>query len=251
MDVESGAAKPTDEQVCAALATGNIEAMAMVYDAYADRLFGYALGVTGNRFAPLEAAGEVADVATDPVAGVAADDARHLIESAFEGMNESDREVIELALRHELSPTQISEIIGVSPNNASARLSAAKVQLERAVGALLLLRRRFRAPVAQADRSTRRAMPAMRCDSQAGGSHCRPGDPAGDRGTGLASGWFPGRNIRCRRRVQPHRGRTADGFGLRGAEGSNNRVGPGRALGRSCGASVVGGRPGSALGRAG
>ncbi len=176
--------------MCAALATGNIEAMALVYDAYADRLFGYALGVTGsreaaadavsdtlllaharfrqlrdrsklrpwlyaicrneclrgirvgNRFAPLEAAGEVADVATDPVAGVVADDARHLIESAFQGMNESDREVIELALRHELSPTQISEIIGVSPNNASARLSAAKVQLERAVGALLLLRSR-------------------------------------------------------------------------------------------------------------
>lgn len=81
-------------------------------------------------------------MAVDLDAGIDADDARQLIDSAFEGMNQGDRELIDLALRQDLSPTQIGEVIGVSANNASARLSAAKVQLERAVGALMLLRTR-------------------------------------------------------------------------------------------------------------
>ena len=188
MRVQGGEGKPADGQVCAALAGGDISAMAVVYEAYSDRLFGYALGVTrnrelaadavsdtlllaharfhqlrdhtklrpwlyaicrneclrvlraGNRTAALETAGEVADMSTDLDAGVAAADARQLIESAFEGMNQTDRELIDLALRQELSPTQIGEVIGVSANNASARLSSAKAQLERAVGALVLLR---------------------------------------------------------------------------------------------------------------
>lgn len=190
MGVQGNDSKPTDDQVCAALAGGDISAMAAVYEAYSDRLFGYALGVTrnrelaadavsdtlllayarfhqlrdharlrpwlyaicrneclralraGNRTAALDSAGEVADMSTDLDAGIAADDARQLIDSAFEGMNQGDRELIDLALRQDLSPTQIGEVIGVSANNASARLSTAKVQLERAVGALLLLRTR-------------------------------------------------------------------------------------------------------------
>ncbi len=95
-----------------------------------------------KRNVDLEQAGEVADVTTDLDTDLNASDARLLIDDAFAGMNSSDREVLDLALRQDLDNSAIAAVLGVSDNNAAAKVSRAKSQLEKAVGALMLFRGR-------------------------------------------------------------------------------------------------------------
>ncbi len=95
-----------------------------------------------KRTVDLEQAGEVADVTTDLDSDLNASDARLLIDDAFEGMNSSDREVLDLAIRQDLDNAAIASVLGVSDNNAAAKVSRAKSQLENAVGALMLFRGR-------------------------------------------------------------------------------------------------------------
>jgi RNA polymerase sigma factor (sigma-70 family) len=92
------------------------------------------------RQAPLEEAGEVSAPETDPVAGLRAAEIQELVWSAADGLNPGDREVFELAVRHELPAPEVSELLGVSVAHAHARLSRARTQLERALGALLVAR---------------------------------------------------------------------------------------------------------------
>ncbi|MDQ1645494.1 MAG: hypothetical protein QOJ50_1678 [Cryptosporangiaceae bacterium] len=94
----------------------------------------------GNRLAPLEKAGDVADENVNVERGVAAEQAQALVRDALGGLNERDREVLDLALRHELSGAELAGALGVSANHAHALLSRAKDQLERSVGALLTAR---------------------------------------------------------------------------------------------------------------
>lgn len=93
-----------------------------------------------SRSLPLEEAGEpVADIA-DPGTGVNADQVRDLVHSAVAALNPGDREVVHLAIRHDLSSADIGAALGVPTNHAHARLSRARSQLERALGALLVAR---------------------------------------------------------------------------------------------------------------
>ncbi|MFA7267322.1 MAG: sigma-70 family RNA polymerase sigma factor, partial [Candidatus Nanopelagicales bacterium] len=95
-----------------------------------------------KRTVDLELAGEVADMNATSDTALNAADARALIDDAFEGMNSTDREVLDLALRQDLDNSSIAAVLGVSDNNAAAKVSRAKSQLEKSVGALLLFRSR-------------------------------------------------------------------------------------------------------------
>ncbi len=93
-----------------------------------------------RRSAALEEAGEVPADVTDPGTAVNAAQVRELVHAAAQGLNPGDREVIELAVRHGLAPVDLGAVLGVSANHAHARLSRARTQLERALGALLVAR---------------------------------------------------------------------------------------------------------------
>ncbi|MFY1595407.1 RNA polymerase sigma factor [Micromonospora sp. WMMD737] len=93
-----------------------------------------------SRSLPLEEAGEPAADIADPGTGVNADQVRDLVHSAVAALNPGDREVVHLAIRHDLSSADIGAALGVPTNHAHARLSRARLQLERALGALLVAR---------------------------------------------------------------------------------------------------------------
>lgn len=92
------------------------------------------------RGVPLEAAGQMSAPETDPVGGMRAAEIQELVWAAAAGLNPGDREVFDLAVRHELPAQEIGEALGISVAHAHARLSRARTQLERALGALLVAR---------------------------------------------------------------------------------------------------------------
>ncbi|WDZ82175.1 sigma-70 family RNA polymerase sigma factor [Micromonospora cathayae] len=93
-----------------------------------------------SRSAPLEEAAEpVADTA-DSGTDVNTEQVRDLVHTAAAALNPGDREVVHLAIRHDLSPVDIGAALGVPAKHAHARLSRARAQLERALGALLVAR---------------------------------------------------------------------------------------------------------------
>ena len=59
---------------------------------------------------------------------------------ALSGLNPSDREVIELNLRHVLDGEDLADALGVSRNQAHALASRARAQFEGSLGALLVAR---------------------------------------------------------------------------------------------------------------
>ncbi|HEY8474493.1 MAG TPA: sigma-70 family RNA polymerase sigma factor [Natronosporangium sp.] len=93
-----------------------------------------------TRQVPLAEAGEVTAPEVDPVDGVRTAEIQELVWSAADGLNPGDREVFELAVRHELPAPEIGSLLGVSVAHAHARLSRARSQMERALGALLVAR---------------------------------------------------------------------------------------------------------------
>ncbi|WP_434740130.1 sigma-70 family RNA polymerase sigma factor [Micromonospora sp. SH-82] len=94
----------------------------------------------GARSRPLADADDpVADL-PDPGAGVNADQVRALVHAAAASLSPGDREVVHLAIRHDLSSADIGAALGLPANHAHARLSRARSQLERALGALLVAR---------------------------------------------------------------------------------------------------------------
>ncbi|SCF20626.1 RNA polymerase sigma factor, sigma-70 family [Micromonospora haikouensis] len=93
-----------------------------------------------SRSSALEEAGDPVADTVDPAAGVNADQVRELVHSAAAALNPGDREVVHLAIRHDLSSVDIGAALGVPTNHAHARLSRARSQLERALGALLVAR---------------------------------------------------------------------------------------------------------------
>ncbi|MFF3853637.1 RNA polymerase sigma factor [Micromonospora sp. NPDC002575] len=93
-----------------------------------------------SRFFALEEAGDPVADTVDPAAGVNADQVRELVHTAAAALNPGDREVVHLAIRHDLSSVDIGAALGVPANHAHARLSRARSQLERALGALLVAR---------------------------------------------------------------------------------------------------------------
>jgi RNA polymerase sigma factor (sigma-70 family) len=93
--------------------------------------------------AALSALEEASDVPAEPAEiGVAAERAeiRQLVRAAIDGLNPAERDVIELSLIAELDGDELAEALGVSRNHAHARLSRARNQLERSLGALIVAR---------------------------------------------------------------------------------------------------------------
>src|SRR6266511_250435 len=74
---------------------------------------------------------------SEPTA-VGATDVRDLVWAAAGGLNPDDRQVFELMVRHGLSAPDVAAVLGIAPDHAHARLSRARGQLERALGALLV-----------------------------------------------------------------------------------------------------------------
>ena len=91
----------------------------------------------------LSALEEAADLAT-PTAevGLATERAElaELVRAAIDGLNPGERDVIELTLVAELDGDELADALGVSRNHAHARLSRARRQLERSLGALIVAR---------------------------------------------------------------------------------------------------------------
>jgi RNA polymerase sigma factor (sigma-70 family) len=90
--------------------------------------------------APLDAAVEVTSDEADMALGPEREDLRDLVVDALSGLNPSDREVIELNLRHVLDGDDLADALGVSRNHAHALLSRARAQFEGSLGALLVAR---------------------------------------------------------------------------------------------------------------
>ena len=65
---------------------------------------------------------------------------QELVRAAIDGLNPGERDVIELSLVAELDADELAEALGVSRNHAHARLSRARSQLERSLGALIVAR---------------------------------------------------------------------------------------------------------------
>lgn len=92
-----------------------------------------------NREAELERAPETSE-SVDMDRDLSASEATEIVSEALVGLTDSDREVIELALRHNLEVAQVAAVLKMSDNHARARLSRARASLEGAVGALLLFK---------------------------------------------------------------------------------------------------------------
>jgi RNA polymerase sigma factor (sigma-70 family) len=88
----------------------------------------------------LDEVGDVSAPPTDPGSGVHADELRDLVWAAADGLSPGDREVFELMVRHGLGAADVAALLGVTADHAHARLSRARVQLERSLGALLVAR---------------------------------------------------------------------------------------------------------------
>ena len=94
-----------------------------------------------RRGTPLSDADEPAADPVDPTGpSIHADQLRELVRSAAQGLSDGDREMIELAVRHELGAAEVGSVLGVSTDHAHARMSRARAQLHRSLGALLVAR---------------------------------------------------------------------------------------------------------------
>src|SRR5690348_13546952 len=90
--------------------------------------------------ARLEEAPEVTDEGADVEADVEKAELRALVRQALPGVAPAEQEVLELQLRHSLAPDEVASVLGVSRNHAHALMSRARVQLEAALGALVVAR---------------------------------------------------------------------------------------------------------------
>ena len=90
--------------------------------------------------APLDVAVEVTSDEPDVELGPEREELRELVVDALSGLNPSDREVIELNLRHVLDGEDLADALGVSRNHAHALASRARSQFEGSLGALLVAR---------------------------------------------------------------------------------------------------------------
>ena len=90
--------------------------------------------------APLDAAVEMTSDEPGVELGPEREELRDLVVDALSGLNPSDREVIELNLRHALDGEELADALGVSRNHAQALASRARSQFEGSLGALLVAR---------------------------------------------------------------------------------------------------------------
>jgi RNA polymerase sigma factor (sigma-70 family) len=93
-----------------------------------------------QRTAELDEAIAVSDDTAELDAGLREEELRELVWSAAGGLNPREREVLDLAVRHQLDMGEIAGAMGVPAKHAHAVLSKARRQLERAVAVLIVAR---------------------------------------------------------------------------------------------------------------
>ena len=93
-----------------------------------------------RRTAPLTEVDEPVIDPTDPGRAIQAAQVRELVATAATGLSEGDRELIELSVRQDLPVADVAAVLGISANHAHARMSRARAQLHRSLGALLVAR---------------------------------------------------------------------------------------------------------------
>lgn len=89
---------------------------------------------------PLDESAEVSDDTADLGAGLEQAQIRELVWAALSGLTESEREIIELTLGHELTGADLADTLGVPRNQAHAMASRARTHFEAALGVLLVAR---------------------------------------------------------------------------------------------------------------
>jgi RNA polymerase sigma factor (sigma-70 family) len=94
----------------------------------------------GQALSALEDAPDMPNQTSD--IGIAAERAelQQFVRDAIDGLNQGERDVIELSLGHGLEGDELADALGVSRNHAHAQLSRARSQLERSLGALIVAR---------------------------------------------------------------------------------------------------------------
>jgi RNA polymerase sigma factor (sigma-70 family) len=91
-----------------------------------------------KRTSALDDAPEVADDSADVDEDVARAERTRLVQDALPGLNASEREVIELQLRHQLEPAEMASVLGVSRNHVHSLLSRGRDQLEACLAVLVV-----------------------------------------------------------------------------------------------------------------
>ena len=93
-----------------------------------------------KRSTPVDDAG--VDVATDVdmTADLGRDELRALMTEASAGLNEREREILELHMRHELEGEELADVLGVSVQNAYKLVQRVRDRVERSLGSLLIAR---------------------------------------------------------------------------------------------------------------
>ena len=68
------------------------------------------------------------------------DELRALLTEASAGLNEREREVLDLHMRHELEGEELADALGVSVQNAYKLVQRVRDRVERSLGSLLVAR---------------------------------------------------------------------------------------------------------------
>ncbi|HTI27229.1 MAG TPA: sigma-70 family RNA polymerase sigma factor [Kutzneria sp.] len=93
-----------------------------------------------RRLVALEEAGDVPASGEDMDTGLRLDEMRRLVRDTVEGLNPSEREILQLAGTHGLTGPDLALALGVTANHANALLSRARQQFEKSLAALIIAR---------------------------------------------------------------------------------------------------------------
>lgn len=165
-----------DHQVVEALRRAHTDAPAKLYDAYAERLHDYACSLTGDRDTAAESVHDALVTAqgcvdrlkessrlrawlyaltrfqaatrqgsgegTPPPVLDDPDDPEmaELVHEVLGELSRNEREVLELSLRHGLTPSEVGAVLGLTSRQATTRLGRARDHLENAAAAVVLAR---------------------------------------------------------------------------------------------------------------
>ncbi|MFI6598203.1 sigma-70 family RNA polymerase sigma factor [Nonomuraea sp. NPDC050536] len=167
-----------DHQLADALRRADPDAPARLYDAYAERLHDYACSLTGDRdsaadsvhdaivtaqgrvdrlkesprlrswlyaltrFQAMARLGRKDDDGLPPPVLDDPDDPElaELVHEALGELSRNEREVLELSVRHGLTPAEVGGVLGLTSRQAAARLGRARDHLENAAAAVVLAR---------------------------------------------------------------------------------------------------------------
>ncbi|MFE3452877.1 sigma-70 family RNA polymerase sigma factor [Nonomuraea sp. NPDC059194] len=165
-----------DHRLVEALRRADPDAPAHLYDAYAERLHDYACSLTGDRDAASDAVHDALVTAqgrTDqlkesgrlrawlyalarfqsvaktprtpasppPVLDDPEDpELAEVVHEALGELSKGEREVLELSLRHGLTPSEVGAVLGLTSRQAATRLGRARDHLENAAAAVVLAR---------------------------------------------------------------------------------------------------------------